>query len=130
MCQERGNYSLGGATHHQVAYVASSAQANHYQFCLVGFCSLRDLVRGIVGAIFRQAVQHGRGSAPQRTGSSSTSSSTTNRWNVRGEDGGDDHRPRYRTTFRTEDEAIRLANNTEYGLAAYVFACSPNRGIR
>ncbi|MEJ1180496.1 MULTISPECIES: NAD-dependent succinate-semialdehyde dehydrogenase [unclassified Pseudarthrobacter] len=34
------------------------------------------------------------------------------------------------TTFSTEDEAIRLANNTEYGLVAYVFTKDLNRGIR
>jgi succinate-semialdehyde dehydrogenase/glutarate-semialdehyde dehydrogenase len=33
-------------------------------------------------------------------------------------------------TFDTEDEAIRLANNTEYGLVAYVFTRDLNRGIR
>ncbi len=33
-------------------------------------------------------------------------------------------------TFGTEDEAIRLANNTEYGLVAYVFTRDLNRGIR
>jgi succinate-semialdehyde dehydrogenase/glutarate-semialdehyde dehydrogenase len=33
-------------------------------------------------------------------------------------------------TFDTEDEAIRLANNTEYGLAAYVYTRDLNRGIR
>jgi succinate-semialdehyde dehydrogenase/glutarate-semialdehyde dehydrogenase len=33
-------------------------------------------------------------------------------------------------TFGTEEEAIRLANNTEYGLAAYVFTKDLNRGIR
>ena len=31
-------------------------------------------------------------------------------------------------TFDTEDEAIRLANNTEYGLVAYVFTRDLNRG--
>ncbi len=35
-----------------------------------------------------------------------------------------------RTTFDTEDEAIRLANSTEYGLVAYVFTKDLNRGIR
>lgn len=34
------------------------------------------------------------------------------------------------TTFRTEDEAVRLANNTEYGLVAYVFTRDLNRGLR
>ncbi|WP_423184999.1 NAD-dependent succinate-semialdehyde dehydrogenase [Arthrobacter sp. NyZ413] len=33
-------------------------------------------------------------------------------------------------TFSTEDEAVRLANDTEYGLAAYVFTKDFNRGIR
>lgn len=33
-------------------------------------------------------------------------------------------------TFSTEDDAVRLANNTEYGLAAYVFTRDLNRGIR
>ncbi|MCY0906393.1 NAD-dependent succinate-semialdehyde dehydrogenase [Arthrobacter sp. H14-L1] len=33
-------------------------------------------------------------------------------------------------TFATEDEAVRLANNTEYGLAAYVFTADFNRGLR
>gem|GEM_PF-6372603 len=33
-------------------------------------------------------------------------------------------------TFGTEEEAIRLANNTEYGLVAYVFTRDLNRGIR
>ncbi|WP_275778050.1 NAD-dependent succinate-semialdehyde dehydrogenase [Paenarthrobacter sp. Y-19] len=33
-------------------------------------------------------------------------------------------------TFSTEEEAIRLANNTEYGLAAYVFTRDLNRGLR
>ncbi len=33
-------------------------------------------------------------------------------------------------TFDTEDEAVRLANNTEYGLVAYVFTRDLNRGIR
>jgi succinate-semialdehyde dehydrogenase/glutarate-semialdehyde dehydrogenase len=34
------------------------------------------------------------------------------------------------TTFSTEDEAVRLANNSEYGLAAYVYTKDLNRGIR
>jgi succinate-semialdehyde dehydrogenase/glutarate-semialdehyde dehydrogenase len=33
-------------------------------------------------------------------------------------------------TFDTEDEAVRLANSTEYGLIAYVFTRDLNRGIR
>ncbi|MDQ6755159.1 MAG: NAD-dependent succinate-semialdehyde dehydrogenase [Actinomycetota bacterium] len=33
-------------------------------------------------------------------------------------------------TFRTEEEAIRLANNTEFGLVAYVFTRDLNRGLR
>lgn len=33
-------------------------------------------------------------------------------------------------TFTTEDDAVRLANSTEYGLAAYVFTKDLNRGIR
>ncbi len=33
-------------------------------------------------------------------------------------------------TFTTEDEAVRLANNSEYGLVAYVFTKDLNRGIR
>ncbi|UZX02928.1 NAD-dependent succinate-semialdehyde dehydrogenase [Arthrobacter sp. CDRTa11] len=33
-------------------------------------------------------------------------------------------------TFSTEDDAIRLANNTEYGLVAYVFTSDLNRGLR
>ncbi|WP_323959560.1 aldehyde dehydrogenase family protein [Arthrobacter sp. JZ12] len=33
-------------------------------------------------------------------------------------------------TFATEDDAVRLANATEYGLAAYVFTKDLNRGIR
>ncbi|WP_028281371.1 NAD-dependent succinate-semialdehyde dehydrogenase [Arthrobacter sp. H5] len=33
-------------------------------------------------------------------------------------------------TFATEDEAVRLANNTEYGLVAYVFTRDLNRGLR
>lgn len=32
--------------------------------------------------------------------------------------------------FSTEEEAVRLANNTEYGLAAYVFTRDLNRGLR
>ncbi|MFJ4029355.1 NAD-dependent succinate-semialdehyde dehydrogenase [Paenarthrobacter sp. NPDC089989] len=34
------------------------------------------------------------------------------------------------TTFSTENDAIRLANNTEYGLAAYVYTNDLNRGLR
>jgi len=34
------------------------------------------------------------------------------------------------TTFATEDEAVRLANNTEYGLVSYVFTESLARGQR
>jgi succinate-semialdehyde dehydrogenase / glutarate-semialdehyde dehydrogenase len=34
------------------------------------------------------------------------------------------------TTFRTEDEAVALANNTEYGLVSYVFTKDLNRGLR
>ena len=34
------------------------------------------------------------------------------------------------TTFSSEDDAVRLANNTEYGLVAYVFTKDLNRGIR
>ena len=34
------------------------------------------------------------------------------------------------TTFSTEEQAVRLANNTEYGLVAYVFTKDLNRGIR
>lgn len=34
------------------------------------------------------------------------------------------------TRFSTEAEAIALANDTEYGLAAYVFAGDPGRGLR
>jgi succinate-semialdehyde dehydrogenase/glutarate-semialdehyde dehydrogenase len=34
------------------------------------------------------------------------------------------------TRFASEDEAIRLANNTEYGLAAYVYTRDINRSIR
>ena len=33
-------------------------------------------------------------------------------------------------TFRTEDEAVALANDTEYGLIAYVFTTDLNRGLR
>ena len=33
-------------------------------------------------------------------------------------------------TFKTEDEAISLANNTEYGLVAYAFTKDLNRGLR
>lgn len=33
-------------------------------------------------------------------------------------------------TFTEENEAIELANNTEYGLAAYVFTKDLNRGLR
>jgi succinate-semialdehyde dehydrogenase/glutarate-semialdehyde dehydrogenase len=33
-------------------------------------------------------------------------------------------------TFKSENEAIRLANNTEYGLVAYVFTKDLNRGLR
>jgi succinate-semialdehyde dehydrogenase/glutarate-semialdehyde dehydrogenase len=33
-------------------------------------------------------------------------------------------------TFSTEEEAVRLANNTEYGLAAYVFTKDLYRGLR
>lgn len=33
-------------------------------------------------------------------------------------------------TFSTEDEAVALANNTEYGLVAYVFTRDLNRGLR
>ncbi len=32
--------------------------------------------------------------------------------------------------FSTEDDAVRLANNTEYGLVAYVFTKDLNRGLR
>ena len=35
--------------------------------------------------------------------------------------------PLYR--FKTEDEAVRLANDTEYGLAAYVFTQDLKRGL-
>ena len=34
------------------------------------------------------------------------------------------------TTFRTEEEALRLANSTEYGLVAYVFTEQTARTIR
>lgn len=34
------------------------------------------------------------------------------------------------TTFRTEDEAVALANATEYGLASYVYTKDLNRGLR
>ncbi len=33
-------------------------------------------------------------------------------------------------TFRTEDEAVALANSTEYGLVAYAFTKNLNRGLR
>lgn len=33
-------------------------------------------------------------------------------------------------TFKSEDEAINLANNTEYGLVAYVYTRDLNRGLR
>ncbi|MCQ2001713.1 NAD-dependent succinate-semialdehyde dehydrogenase [Arthrobacter zhaoxinii] len=33
-------------------------------------------------------------------------------------------------TFSTEDEAVALANNTEYGLVSYVFTKDLNRGLR
>jgi succinate-semialdehyde dehydrogenase / glutarate-semialdehyde dehydrogenase len=33
-------------------------------------------------------------------------------------------------TFKTEDEAVALANDTEYGLASYVFTKDLNRGMR
>jgi succinate-semialdehyde dehydrogenase/glutarate-semialdehyde dehydrogenase len=33
-------------------------------------------------------------------------------------------------TFRTEDEAVKIANNTEYGLIAYAFTENLNRGLR
>ncbi|UKA59964.1 NAD-dependent succinate-semialdehyde dehydrogenase [Arthrobacter sp. FW306-2-2C-D06B] len=33
-------------------------------------------------------------------------------------------------TFKSEDEAIKLANNTEYGLVAYVYTKDLNRGLR
>ena len=34
------------------------------------------------------------------------------------------------TTFSTEEEAVRLANSTEYGLVAYVFTQDTSRTIR
>ncbi|MFH5824446.1 NAD-dependent succinate-semialdehyde dehydrogenase [Georgenia sp. AZ-5] len=34
------------------------------------------------------------------------------------------------TTFRDEDEAVRLANDTEYGLISFVFTRSLDRGLR
>ncbi|MBA0050956.1 NAD-dependent succinate-semialdehyde dehydrogenase [Streptomyces sp. AJS327] len=34
------------------------------------------------------------------------------------------------STFRTEDEAVELANATEYGLASYVFTGDVRRGLR
>jgi succinate-semialdehyde dehydrogenase/glutarate-semialdehyde dehydrogenase len=33
-------------------------------------------------------------------------------------------------TFKTEDEAVALANNTEFGLVAYAFTNNLNRGLR
>jgi succinate-semialdehyde dehydrogenase / glutarate-semialdehyde dehydrogenase len=33
-------------------------------------------------------------------------------------------------TFKTEDEAVKMANNTEYGLVAYAFTKDLNRGLR
>lgn len=33
-------------------------------------------------------------------------------------------------TFATEDEAVQLANDTEYGLIAYVFTTDLNRGLK
>lgn len=33
-------------------------------------------------------------------------------------------------TFKTEDQAIEMANNTEYGLVAYAFTKDLNRGLR
>ena len=33
-------------------------------------------------------------------------------------------------TFKTEDEAVRMANDTEYGLVAYSFTKDLNRGLR
>ena len=33
-------------------------------------------------------------------------------------------------TFKTEDEAVKLANTTEYGLVAYAFTENLNRGLR
>jgi succinate-semialdehyde dehydrogenase/glutarate-semialdehyde dehydrogenase len=34
------------------------------------------------------------------------------------------------SVFETEDEAVAMANNTEYGLAAYVYTKDLNRGLR
>ncbi len=34
------------------------------------------------------------------------------------------------TTFASEDEAVRLANDTEFGLVGYVFTRDLNRAIR
>jgi succinate-semialdehyde dehydrogenase/glutarate-semialdehyde dehydrogenase len=34
------------------------------------------------------------------------------------------------TTFQTEDEAVRLANDTEYGLVSYVYTSNLARGLR
>ena len=34
------------------------------------------------------------------------------------------------TTFKTEDDAVRLANNTEYGLASYLYSRDFNRLLR
>ena len=33
-------------------------------------------------------------------------------------------------TFKSEDEAVKMANNTEYGLVAYAFTKDLNRGLR
>jgi succinate-semialdehyde dehydrogenase/glutarate-semialdehyde dehydrogenase len=33
-------------------------------------------------------------------------------------------------TFKTEDEAVEMANDTEYGLVAYAFTKDLNRGLR
>jgi succinate-semialdehyde dehydrogenase/glutarate-semialdehyde dehydrogenase len=33
-------------------------------------------------------------------------------------------------TFKTEDEAIQRANNTEYGLVAYLYTKDMRRGLR
>jgi acyl-CoA reductase-like NAD-dependent aldehyde dehydrogenase len=33
-------------------------------------------------------------------------------------------------TFKTDDEAVRIANNTPYGLEAYVFCSDEDRGLR
>jgi succinate-semialdehyde dehydrogenase/glutarate-semialdehyde dehydrogenase len=33
-------------------------------------------------------------------------------------------------TFKTEDEAVKIANSTEYGLIAYAFTQNLNRGLR